>query len=78
MRRILIPICFTFLSIQAFAQATNCAQTLRLAQSVYDQGRLHELEDIITKGLAVGDCDQQTKVNLYKLLTLAYIYLEEP
>jgi hypothetical protein len=49
-----------------------------LAQSVYDQGRLHELEDIITKGLAVGDCDQQTKVNLYKLLTLAYIYLEEP
>ncbi|HNV30771.1 MAG TPA: porin family protein [Cyclobacteriaceae bacterium] len=78
MRRILIPICFTFLSIQAFAQATNCAQTLRLAQSVYDQGRLHELEDIIIKGLAVGDCDQQTKVNLYKLLTLAYIYLEEP
>jgi hypothetical protein len=78
MKRILIPICFTILSIQAFAQATNCAQTLRLAQSVYDQGRLHELEDIINKGLAGGDCDTQTKVSLYKLLTLAYIYLEEP
>jgi len=78
MKRILIPICFTILSIQASAQATNCAQTLRLAQSVYDQGRLHELEDIINKGLAAGDCDTQTKVSLYKLLTLAYIYLEEP
>ncbi len=78
MKRILIPICFTVLTIQAFAQATNCAQTLRLAQSVYDQGRLHELEDIINKGLSGGDCDTQSTVSLYKLLTLAYIYLEEP
>ncbi|MBP9927597.1 MAG: PorT family protein [Cyclobacteriaceae bacterium] len=78
MKRFLILVGFSVLSIHAFSQATNCAQTLRLAQSVYDQGRLYELEDIISKGLMGGDCDQQTKVSLYKLLTLAYIYLEEP
>ncbi|MBL7876432.1 MAG: PorT family protein [Cyclobacteriaceae bacterium] len=78
MKRFLFLIGFSVASLHAFSQATNCAQTLRLAQSVYDQGRLYELEDIISKGLMVGDCDKQTKVSLYKLLTLAYIYLEEP
>jgi len=73
MKRFLFLIGFSVLSIHAFSQTTNCAQTLRLAQSVYDQGRLYELEDIISKGLMGGDCDQQTKVSLYKLLTLAYI-----
>ncbi len=78
MKRFLFLIGFSVIGIHAFSQATNCAQTLRLAQSVYDQGRLYELEDIISKGLMVGDCDKQTSVSLYKLLTLAYIYLEEP
>jgi hypothetical protein len=58
------------------AQST-CAQTLRLAQSVYDQGRLHELPNLLAGCLQSGFTDQE-KVSAYKLLTLTYIYLEEP
>jgi hypothetical protein len=54
-----------------------CTQTLRLAQSVYDQGRLQELPNLIENCLKNGFTDQE-KVNAYKLLTLTYIYLEEP
>ena len=73
---------FLFLSLivfshQAFGQATSCAQTLRLAQTTYEQGRLHELEAQLESCLKNGFDDTQ-KVAAYKYLTLAYIYLEEP
>jgi hypothetical protein len=78
MRRVLL--CFlvaTFChQISARAQST-CAQTLRLAQSVYEQGRLQELPNLLEGCLRNGFSDQE-KVNAYKLLTLTYIYLEEP
>lgn len=60
----------------AYGQST-CAQTLRLAQSVYDQGRLHELPQLLENCLKEGFNDTE-KVNAYKLLTLTYTYLEEP
>jgi hypothetical protein len=78
MKKILLVIALTGIGFGAWAQTSSCAQTLRLAQSIYDQGRLHELEDIVNKGILAADCDKQTKVSLHKLLTLAYIYLEEP
>lgn len=79
MKQVLLLSFFLVISVSAWSQNPSCAQTLRLAQSIYDQGRLHELEGIITKGLEGStDCDQQTKVSLHKLMTLAYIYLEEP
>jgi hypothetical protein len=80
MKKLYAVFLFTFASIGAFAQASSCAQSLRLAQSVYDQGRLHELEDLITKALNNQSalCGQAEQVSLLKLLTLAYIYLEEP
>lgn len=78
MKRLLLLVMFVAESYCALAQTSSCAQTLRLAQSIYDQGRLHELEKIINDGLKSADCDKQTKVSLHKLLTLAYIYLEEP
>jgi hypothetical protein len=56
---------------------SNCAQTLRLAQSVYDQGRLHELESLLKDCLRSGFSDNE-RSNALKLLTLTYIYLEEP
>jgi hypothetical protein len=62
--------------ISVRAQST-CAQTLRLAQSVYEQGRLQELEGLLAGCLENGFTDEE-KVNAYKLLTLTYIYLEEP
>lgn len=61
----------------AFGQASTCTQTLRLVQSTYEQGRLHELEALMQGCLENGFDDQQ-KVTAYKYLTLAYIYLEEP
>ena len=57
---------------------TTCAQTLRLARSVYENGRLHELEGLL-EGCVKGDqWTTQERVDAYKLLTLAYIYMEEP
>ncbi|MEK6781634.1 MAG: porin family protein [Bacteroidota bacterium] len=66
-----------FFSNHVFGQASSCTQTLRLVQSTYEQGRLHELEGLMTACLKSG-FDAQQKVSAYKYLTLAYIYLEEP
>lgn len=63
-------------SYVAHGQST-CAQTLRLAQSIYEQGRLHELPNLLGNCLHDGFTDEE-KVAAYKLLTLAHIYLEEP
>jgi hypothetical protein len=61
--------------------AQNCAQVLRLARSTYDQGRLHELPSLMKDCLDSKKTDsfsKPEKVEAYKLLTLSYIYLEEP
>lgn len=78
MRRLLLltVVVLSGISYAARGQST-CAQTLRLAQSVYEQGRLHELPQLLEGCLADGFNDEE-KVNAYKLLTLTYIYLEEP
>jgi len=65
------------LSGQVFGQASSCTQTLRLVQSTYEQGRLHELEGLMAGCLRSG-FDTQQKVQAYRYLTLSYIYLEEP
>jgi hypothetical protein len=59
-------------------KTTTCAQTLRLARSVYENGRLHELPDLMKDCLSKTEWTTQERVDAYKLLTLAYIYLEEP
>jgi outer membrane protein W len=62
-----------------FAQQTpNCSQTLRLATSTYEQGRLHEVQTILDGCLKNGDFSDQQKEQAYKLLCLTYLYLEEP
>ena len=73
---LLLGVLLPSVSFVARGQST-CAQTLRLAQSIYEQGRLHELPDLLEKCLADGFNDEE-KVNAYKLLTLTHIYLEEP
>lgn len=61
---------------------SNCAQTLRLARLTYDQGRLHELPALLEGCLTSTDTKnsftKQEKTDAYRLLTLTYIYLEEP
>jgi hypothetical protein len=56
---------------------SSCTQTLRTARATYDQGRLHDLPALLEGCLKSGFTEQE-KVEAYKLLTLAYIYLEEP
>src|SRR5688500_5368778 len=76
MRRILL-LCVVVLSVGGYAHAqSTCAQTLRLAQSIYDQGRLHELPQLLDNCLKENQFNDEEKVNAYKLLTLTYIYLE--
>jgi len=77
MKKLLFLISFIVVTSTAWAQSTSCAQTLRLATSTYEQGRLHELEGILAGCLKEGFTTEQ-KVAAYKLLTQAYIYLEEP
>lgn len=60
---------------QVFGQQGS--QRLRLAQSIYEQGRLHELP-VVLKDSAIVNFSKEDKVSAYKLLTLAHIYLEEP
>jgi hypothetical protein len=71
-----LALCFGLI-FHAKAQQTSCAQTLRLARSTYEQGRLHELPELLKNCLA-GGFTKSEKVEAYKLLTLSYLYLEEP
>jgi len=73
----LIVCSLIFILFTTSASAQNCAQTLRLARSTYDQGRLHELPGLL-KGCLSDGFTKEEKVEGFKLLTLAYIYLEEP
>lgn len=70
-------VCFGLSAQSTLAQTTSCAQTLRLARSTYDQGRLHELPELLKTCLDNGFTKQE-KVEAYKFLALSYIYLEEP
>lgn len=62
----------------AQTKATTCAQTLRLARSIYENGRLHELPELMGDCISKSEWSTQERVDAYKLLTLSYIYLEEP
>lgn len=77
-KHLLALLCCIAFSYQHSHAQTSCAQTLRLAQSIYEQGRLHELENTLAECLKGNNFTSQEKVSAYKLLTLAYIYLEEP
>ncbi|MBL7856179.1 MAG: PorT family protein [Cyclobacteriaceae bacterium] len=77
MKRLLPLLIFSSIITHHLQAQSTCAQTLRTARSTYDQGRLHELPVLLQACLVNGFSDQE-KVEAYKLLALAYIYLEEP
>ena len=78
MRKILLLMVVVLSGVSYVARGqSTCAQTLRLAQSIYEQGRLHELPHLLEHCLQDGFNDEE-KVSAYKLLTLTHIYLEEP
>lgn len=60
---------------QGFSQ--GCIETLRNARTVYDEGRLHELPDILKSCLKKGFTEEE-KTEAYRLLVLSYIYQDQP
>ena len=66
--------------VGGYAQTSSCAQTLRLARSTYEQGRLHEIPGLLENCLNAGrnGFNEQERIDALKILTLTYIYLEEP
>jgi hypothetical protein len=77
MKRTLLLMVISGAAICHVSAQSTCTQTLRTARSTYDQGRLHELP-VLLEGCIKNGFTQQERVEAYKLLTLAYIYLEEP
>jgi hypothetical protein len=53
-----------------------CTQELRRARTLYDDGKIHELPNALESCLKSGFSSEE-KVEAYRLLTLAYIYLDE-
>jgi hypothetical protein len=76
MKKLVPSLLFLLLCASTYGQLTSGAQTLRLARATYEQGRLHEIPSILESFLP--KFNKQEKVEAYKLLTLSYIYLEEP
>ncbi len=64
----------------SLAQTSTCAQTLRLARSTYEQGRFHEIPALLENCLKSGGdgFSKQERVEALRILTLSYIYQEEP
>lgn len=63
-----------------FAQEdkSDCVIKLEQAQEKYDQGRIQDVEPLIGECLAGTEFDKVEKTQALKLITLAYIFLEEP
>ncbi len=81
MKRILFCFLIFASGVRTYAQISSCAQTLRLAQSTYEQGRLHELPGLLEsclKNSGTSGFTKDERVRAYKLLAMAYVYLEEP
>jgi hypothetical protein len=55
---------------------TACTQTLRQARTVFDEGRIHELEGLLSSCIKNGFNDEE-RTEAYRLLILAHIYLDE-
>jgi hypothetical protein len=72
------------LATGARAQDASCTQILRSIRQIYTEGRLQEIpttldrSECFTRTEGNGGFSQQERVEAYKTLTLAYIYLEEP
>lgn len=80
MKKILIGFSLLLICLIKGYTQTSCVQTLRLARSTYEQGRLHEIPALLENCLNArgsGFSDQE-RLEALKILTLTYLYLEEP
>lgn len=75
-----IVIILSLISGYSFAQEdkSNCVIQLEEAQSKYNQGRIQDVEPLIGNCLTNNEFEKANKVHALKLLTLSYLFLEEP
>lgn len=79
MKRLLPFLLFIISSASVLAQSATPGQILRLARSSYEQGRLNEVTTQLNKEFfSDARTTKPEKVEGYKILCQAYIYLEEP
>jgi len=76
MRYFLLTLLISSLSLEIMAQ-TACTQTLRRARTVYDEGRIQEMESLLEGCVESGFTDEE-RTEAYRLLILSYLYLDEP
>jgi len=71
---------FSFYSNVLYGQEekSDCVIKLEQAQAKYDQGRIQDVEPLIEDCLAEEGFDKTGKTQALKLLTLSYLFLEEP
>ena len=77
MKRTLLLLIFAFSNLFLAAQEQDCNQNLTNAEDSYRAGRLHEVAGKLTSCLKSGFTNPQ-KIEAYRLLTLTYVYLDEP
>lgn len=58
-------------------EATPCVQNIELAQQRYDEGRIQDIQPLLKDCLNSGEYDKAQKSQALRLLTLAYIFLED-
>lgn len=68
---------FSVGAVVAQQQTSRCAQTLRLAQSTYEQGRLHEVPTLLEGCINGVEFSVVEKTNALRLVVLSHLYLEE-
>lgn len=69
-----------FISQQATAQeqqANACVQNIETAQQRYDEGRIQDIQALLTDCLAAGNYTKAEESQALRLLTLTYIFLDD-
>ena len=60
-----------------FGYSQNCVQNLEAAQQRYDEGRIQDIEGLLKSCVRQNVFTKAEQAQAHRLLTLAYIYLEE-
>ncbi len=66
---------FMTVSYHGFAQ-NNCVQNLRDARNAYDEGKLQDMPNLLSKCIENGFTDEE-KVEALRFITLSYLFSEE-
>jgi outer membrane protein with beta-barrel domain len=65
-------------AVQEVEEKSDCVIKLEQAQAKFDQGRIQDVEPLIAKCLEGKEFNKAEKTQALKLLTLTYLFLEEP